>query len=136
MHDEITGRHQTATAKRIQVDLALQLVDAFAGGTRVHRFDCISGDAAHPTDRGLFVVMRKLHPYHSHAYDVPMNYAMFFTDDGKALHQYHGPAFDVVRACKTSISDWFGSHGCVRLKEADARLLYDWTPVGTSVHVF
>jgi lipoprotein-anchoring transpeptidase ErfK/SrfK len=65
-----------------------------------------------------------------------MNYALFFTGDGKALHQYHGPGFGVVRTFKKSVSDWFGSHGCVRLQEEDARTLYDWASVGTAVHVF
>lgn len=31
---------------------------------------------------------------------------------------------------------WFGSHGCVRLQEADAKTLYDWAPLGTTVFVF
>jgi lipoprotein-anchoring transpeptidase ErfK/SrfK len=80
--------------------------------------------------------MRKHAKYRSHTYNVPMNYAMFFTLDGKALHQYHGPGFGVVRAFKTSVSDWFGSHGCVRLREEDARTLFDWAPIGTTVNVF
>lgn len=32
--------------------------------------------------------------------------------------------------------DWFGSHGYVRLEEEDGKLLYERTPIGTSVHVF
>jgi lipoprotein-anchoring transpeptidase ErfK/SrfK len=125
-----------ASSKRIRVDLMQQVVEAFDGAARIHRFECVSGDQAHPTDRGAFRIMRKVHPYTSHAYHVPMNYAMFFTSDGKALHQYHGPGFEIVRSLKKDVTSWFGSHGCVRLQEEDARTLYEWAAVGTTVDVF
>jgi hypothetical protein len=65
-----------------------------------------------------------------------MDYAMFFTEDGKALHQYHGPVpLEVVRAMKQGVSEWFGSHGCVRLEEEAARTLYEWAPLGTQVTI-
>lgn len=127
--------HSTS-AKLIKVSLLLQTVEAYDGGSRIHRFECVSGDRDHLTDKGMFMIMRKYEKYTSHAYHVPMNYAMFFTHDGKALHQYHGPGFEFARAMKTSVSDWFGSHGCVRLQEADAKTLFDWAPVGTHVYVF
>ncbi|HHL4083217.1 L,D-transpeptidase [Burkholderia sp. A2] len=50
----------------------------------------MTGDSEHPTDRGAFRIMRKYPTYRSRAYNVQMDYAMFFTGDGKALHQYHG----------------------------------------------
>jgi lipoprotein-anchoring transpeptidase ErfK/SrfK len=66
-----------------------------------------------------------------------MNYAMFFTTDGKALHQYHGAVpQNVVRTFRGKVSEWFGSHGCVRLSESDARALFEWAPLGTAVEVF
>jgi lipoprotein-anchoring transpeptidase ErfK/SrfK len=65
-----------------------------------------------------------------------MNFAMFFSSDGKAIHQYHGILpLAVVRAAKSGVSDWFGSHGCVRLTEEDAKTLFDWTPIGTPVDI-
>jgi lipoprotein-anchoring transpeptidase ErfK/SrfK len=125
------------TQKVIKVDLSLQTVEAHEAGECIHRFDCVSGDRDHPTDRGMFAVMRKEHPYRSHAYHVQMNYAMFFTHDGKALHQYHGPLpLSVVRALRSGVSEWFGSHGCVRLDEEDARTLFEWAAIGTTVQVF
>jgi hypothetical protein len=65
--------------KTIRIDLAQQLVEAYLGAERVLRFECVSGDKDHPTDRGIFKIMRKNHPYRSRAYDVQMDYAMFFT---------------------------------------------------------
>jgi lipoprotein-anchoring transpeptidase ErfK/SrfK len=66
-----------------------------------------------------------------------MNWAMFFTHDGKAIHQYHGIAgLKAVRIMRHNVSDWFGSHGCVRLEEAHAAALWHWTPIGTQIYVY
>ncbi|WP_321785703.1 L,D-transpeptidase [Burkholderia pyrrocinia] len=128
-------KNGTAT-KRIQVDLLRQCVEAYEGRACVFRFDCVTGDSEHPTDRGAFRILRKHHPYRSRTYDVQMDHAMFFTTDGKAFHQYHGPIpLGVVRLARNAVTDWFGSHGCVRLSQADARQLYEWAPVGTMVQV-
>ena len=65
-----------------------------------------------------------------------MNYALFFSADGKALHQYHGVLpLSTVRFMKSNVSDRLGSHGCVRLTEDDAKALYSWTDIGTLVEV-
>jgi lipoprotein-anchoring transpeptidase ErfK/SrfK len=121
-------------SKRIEVDLTQQILQAFDAGKRVYQFDCVSGDDSHATNKGIFHIWWKHHPHRSHKYNVQMNYAMFFTRDGKAIHQYHGVMpLSVVRAMKKGVSEWFGSHGCVRLAEGDARALYQWTPLGTAV---
>lgn len=120
---------------RIEVDLSTQTLKAFDGTTVVYTFDCITGDADHPTDQGTFHVFLKDKDHVSSKYHVKMHYALFFTHDGKAIHQYHGPAFSLVRSMKQNASDWFGSHGCVRLTEDDARTLYDWAPLHTTVVV-
>lgn len=127
---------QPKVVKTIKVSLMQQTVEAYEDSTRIFRFECVTGDRDHPTDRGVFKIMRKNQLYRSHTYDVPMNYAMFFTLDGKALHQYHGVVpLSVVRSVRGGVSDWFGSHGCVRLAASDAKALYGWTPVGTTVRV-
>jgi len=52
------------------------------------------------------------------------------------LHLYYGPVpLSVVRTMRQGVSDWFGSHGCVRLQEEDARSLYEWAPLNTKVTV-
>ncbi|CAG2267872.1 MULTISPECIES: L,D-transpeptidase [Burkholderia] len=130
------GGIRSPAAKRIVVHLSSQSVEAFDGAARVFRFDCVTGDSEHPTDRGAFRIMQKYRFYRSRAYNVQMDYAMFFTGDGKALHQYHGPMpLSLVRMARNTVSDWFGSHGCVRLAEADAKRLYEWAPMGTVVQV-
>lgn len=72
----------------------------------------------------------------SRAYGVPMHWALFFTADGKAFHQYHGLLpLSVVRAAKENMTDWFGSHGCVRLTEDNAKALYQWADFRTHVTI-
>ncbi len=121
--------------KNILVDLTSQMLTARDGTTIFHTCECVTGDASHPTPQGLFSVNRKCNPYTSHTYHVPMNFAMFFTHTGEALHQYHGPAPWWLLRAGRGMTTAVGSHGCVRLQEADARKLYDWAPIGTSVHV-
>jgi lipoprotein-anchoring transpeptidase ErfK/SrfK len=94
----------------------------------------MTGASDHPTERGQFVVLRKREQYRSRRYDADMNFAMFFSEDGKAIHMYHGP-FQVTRFMK-SMSGWFGSHGCVRLEESDARTLFYWTPSRTPIEIY
>jgi lipoprotein-anchoring transpeptidase ErfK/SrfK len=121
-------------SKRIEVDIATQTIKAFDGAKQIYGCDCVTGDSSHPTDKGTFHTFLKDKTHVSHKYNVKMNYAMFFTHDGKAIHQYHGPApFSVMRMAREHVSDWIGSHGCVRLKEEDARTLFDWAPMHTQV---
>lgn len=122
------------SGKRIVVDLMSQSVAAYQGTTLFHSCECVSGDSGHPTPTGRFHITRKNHPYTSHTYHVPMNYAMFFKDTGEALHQYHGIPWVLLRAGR-NLTNLVGSHGCVRLQESDARKLYEWAQVGTQIEV-
>jgi lipoprotein-anchoring transpeptidase ErfK/SrfK len=121
-------------AKQIVVDLDSQTLQTFEGGTRVLSFECVTGSKDHPTEPGQYRILRKSPNHVSHAYNVPMHWAMFFTTDGKAFHQYHGMVpLSVVRGFKEHVTDHLGSHGCVRLTEANAKTLYDWADYKTSV---
>jgi hypothetical protein len=127
----------TLGLKRIIVSLEAQWLDALEDGRRVFGFPCVTGSGGHPTDPGVFRIGAKYETYRSKAYDVDMNFAMFFTNDGKAIHQYHGTAgLTAVRFMRHNVSDWFGSRGCVRLEEAHARALFAWAPQMTQVHVY
>jgi lipoprotein-anchoring transpeptidase ErfK/SrfK len=121
--------------KRIVVDLSEQSVTAYEGSTVFRACECVTGNADHPTPKGLFSVNRKSHPYTSRKYKVPMDYALFFTTDGVALHKYHGPApWWMLRAGRV-LTDAVGSRGCVRLQEEDAKALYGWATYSTAVEV-
>lgn len=123
--------------KRILVSLDAQMLWAVLDGRVKFEFPCVTGDSSHPTDPGIFRISRQKEQYVSKTYNVPMNYAMFFTNDGKAIHQYHGMlGLTAVRFMKNNITDMFGSHGCVRLEQQHANSLFNWTPMHTEVHVF
>lgn len=123
------------STKSIHVDLRARTVTARDGNAVFHTCECVPGDASHRTPVGQFHINRKQNPYTSHTYHVPMNYAMFFTNTGEALHQYHGPAPWWLLRMGRSLTDFVGSHGCVRLQEPDAKKLYQWAPKGTLVEV-
>ena len=121
--------------KRIAVDLAEQQLSAYEGNKLVYRFNCVTGDNQHPTDPGTFRVIWKDRNHFSQAYQVPMHFALFFSDDGKAIHQFFLPDWLLAldRLAKTAVTNDLGSHGCVRLTEPDASSLFDWASVGTPV---
>lgn len=135
-NDRAASRISGVKAKKlIRVYLGRQVVEAYEGEMLVFRFSCVSGDKDHPTDRGTFRIMRMHKTYTSNKYKVRMDYAMFFTHDGKAIHQYHGPVPWALLRTGRALTERVGSHGCVRLTEADAERLFKWALVGTEVHV-
>lgn len=99
-------------AKRIEVDLTRQVLVAFDGARQVFRFDCVSGDDSHATPVGRWAIRSKQRFYTSRKYHVRMDYAMFFTTTGEAIHQSHfvGPLSRLKSLGVRAI----GSHGCVR----------------------
>lgn len=121
--------------KHIIVDLDDQNLYAFNGSRMEHKFYCTSGDSKHPTAKqpSLHSIFRKHERYTSRTYNARMDYAMFFTYDGKAIHQSNAVA--VTSFLKDMGINYFGSHGCVRLAEEDARALFRWAPMNTPVFV-
>lgn len=135
-----SGGKPPAVNKKIVVDLDRQVLDAFEGDTVKYHYDCVSGDSQHPTPVALFHILRKYKEYMSKTYKVRMDYAMFFTTTGEAIHMSHAVGVtSELRALmnKVNLSEYdpFGSHGCVRLSEENARELFDWAPIGTVVEV-
>ena len=114
------------------MDIATQTVRAYEGNTVVYQTLVSTGVAAHPTVKGTFHIFQKLVADDmaggsgASAYYLPnVPYVMYFAEDGYALHGTY----------------WhhnFGhpmSHGCVNLATPDAKWLYNWAPLGTTVIV-
>jgi L,D-transpeptidase catalytic domain len=78
------------------------------------------GRPASPTPAGTFAVSWKDADHRSSIYGTPMPYAVFFAPDGIAFHQGD------VRT---------GSHGCVRLTMAAARVFFNRLRPGEIVQV-
>ena len=119
-------------AKVIKVSLSRQVLTALDGEKQIYRFDCTTGDRKSLTPTGSFSIYRKDRRHFSAKYKAQMDFAMFFKG-GVAIHMSH--AVGVTSYLKLAGLDYFGSHGCVRLTEADAKVLFDWAPRGTRVLV-
>lgn len=98
-------------------------------------FHCITGDDGVPhnaTRIGDFSIGRKVKDYVSQTYNVPMPYSLFF-DEGRAFHQTDHAVF---RSFLQSLDiPYFSTHGCVGLSENDAKSLFEWAEIYTSVYV-
>jgi len=121
--------------KQIIVELDAQNLYAYDNGLRVYKFNCASGSSKHKTaiKPELHHVFRKHEDYTSKTYNAPMDYAMFFTKDGKAIHESR--AVGPTSYLKMMGVDYFGSHGCVRLSGSDAKKLFFWSPMRTPVFI-
>lgn len=121
----------TGTGKWIEVDLSKQRLTLWLGNTQVMSTLISSGRAATPTEVGEFAIYEKL-PMTTMTgtilgeyYYVPNIKWVSYFDGGEALHGTY----------------WhhnFGhpmSHGCINMTEADAKILYDFAPIGTKVIV-
>lgn len=124
----------TLHVKWIGVFLDEQVARAFQDGEVVKKFDCVTGDGSNPTNPGQFKITIKHRNHTSSQFGVKMNFAVFF-DGGKALHQYHGGVpLSLIRFLKSG-TDFFGSHGCVRLEQTNAEAMFNFGEIGTRVTV-
>lgn len=113
--------------KKIVVDLADQKMYAYEGGRLVRTVTVSTGLPTTPTVQGDFKIYQKLlsQTMSGPGYFLPnVPYVMYFYQ-GYGLHG-------------TYWHDNFGhpmSHGCVNLPTAEAKWLFDWAEIGTSVEV-
>lgn len=125
----------STTSKRIIVDRSEQSLTAYEGETMVMAYPISTGLMLTPTPRGTFSIFRKtptrymqgpLKHVPSQYYDLPgVPWNLYFTVDGAVIHgaYWHNS---------------FGhpySHGCVNVRPEEARTLYAWADIGTSVIV-
>ena len=125
-----------STTKRIIVDRSEQKLYAYDGDTLIMTATTSTGLDNTPTPRGVFTVYKKTPSRYmqgplpnlnsAQAYDLPgVPWNLYFTEGGAVIHgAYWHNSFGTPY-----------SHGCVNLSVADAKRVYDWTPVGTTVTV-
>lgn len=124
---------QSWAEKRIVVDLDRQVVSAWENNEILHEFDAVTGTCAKWTHPGAYSIYRKVEDYTSKTYNSPMPYTMFFTKDGKAIH---GTSFATIRSyLHAYVTDEVGSKGCVGISDDNAKTLFEWAIVGTTVEV-
>ena len=99
----------------------------------IYEFDVITGRPGKETTTGRFKTFKKIKDYTSKKYGSPMPYTMFFSKDGKAIH---GTKWATLRSyLHTYLTESVGSMGCVGLTEEDAKILFEWAPVGTVIAI-
>lgn len=124
---------EVAPKKEIQVHIEQQVLVALENGEEVYNFDIVTGRDGKETTAGRYKIFRKHEKYTSKTYGSEMPYTMFFTKDGKAIH---GTQMATLRSYLHSyLTESVGSQGCVGLTDDNAKALFDWAPMGTTVVV-
>ncbi len=132
---EATRKTPIPATKRIVVDLSEQTLYAMDGDRVYMQAHVSTGLDGTPTEPGTFHIYRKMPSRYMQGpipgftedeYDLPgVPWTMYFTYSGAAIHgAYWHSDFGEQH-----------SHGCVNLTPENARKLYDWTPLNTTVIV-
>ena len=119
--------------KVILVNVEQQVLYAVDDYKIIYEFDVITGQPGKETTTGKFKVTRKIKDYTSKKYKAEMPYTMFFSKVGKAIH---GTKWATLRSyLHAYVTESVGSMGCVGLTEDNARTLFEWAPVGTTIAI-
>jgi hypothetical protein len=106
----------------IIVSIDKQRVTLFADGKPFANAPVSTGTPGHPTPTGIFSIIQKNKHHVSNLYDAPMPYMQRITWSGVAMHT--GP-----------LPGYAASHGCVRLPNEFAQMLWKATKIGVRVIV-
>lgn len=103
------------------VSLATQRAVVYRNGVPIGITTVSTGKEGHSTPTGVFTILQKRVEHYSNLYNnAPMPYMQRLTWGGIALHGGHLPGYPA-------------SHGCVRLPQEFARLLFGVTRLGMTV---
>lgn len=108
--------------RRVEIHLDKGVVLLVRGGRTARAIHASGGISGYDTPRGSFEVFRKELMSWSVPYKVWMPYATYF-NGGIALHE------------SASVPAYPASHGCVRVPPAEAKLVYNFAGMGTTVVV-
>jgi lipoprotein-anchoring transpeptidase ErfK/SrfK len=129
----VASAEDDASKKEIHIYIERQVLIAQENGIEIYNFDIVTGRDGKETTAGTYQIFRKHEKYTSQSYGAEMPYAMFFSEDGKAIH---GTQMATLRSyLHTYITESVGSHGCVGLTDDNALALFEWAPMGTPVIV-
>jgi LysM repeat protein len=123
-------------AKQIVVNLSQQRLYAYQGDQLVYDFVISSGTAPYYTRTGTFQVQSKFPNAYGSAWNIWMPYWMGIYWAGSSENGIH--ALPVLSNGQTLWAGYLGrpvSYGCVVVGTYEAKLLFDWTPLGTPVQI-
>ena len=107
---------------QIVVSIDSQRATLYANGSPVAQSAISTGTRGHPTPMGVFSIIQKNRHHVSNLYGAKMPYMQRLTWSGTALHQGPLPGYPA-------------SHGCIRLTDEFAQLLWTTTKIGARVIV-
>jgi lipoprotein-anchoring transpeptidase ErfK/SrfK len=124
----------TAFEKLLEVNVVTKQMYAYEKGQLTRSFPISAGAPATPTPIGQYKIYEKLPMQDMRGYNADgtkyfqphVRWVNYFLPGGYAVHgNYWRP------------QSWFGainsSHGCVSLPDDQAKWVYDWAPIGTTV---
>jgi lipoprotein-anchoring transpeptidase ErfK/SrfK len=123
-------------AKQIVVDLSEQHLYAYEGATLVYSFVASTGMRSSPTRAGTFHVLDKIPNAYASTWGLQMPYWLGIYWSGGLENGIH--ALPILSNGQQLWAGYLGtpiSYGCVVLGTQEARTLYEWADVGTSVVV-
>jgi lipoprotein-anchoring transpeptidase ErfK/SrfK len=132
LDDEATLAYRTRVRKEIDVNLSRQTVTLLEDGKVVYTTVASTGVKRADTPTGHYTIqykmpktrMRGTNP-DGHSYDIPdVPWVMPFLGD----YTFHGAPWRQAWGVPLS-------NGCVSMPTANAKFVYDWTPVGTPVNI-
>lgn len=127
VESDVISTFTTAPYKLIDVNISTQTVTLYENGVPVEEYLCSTGLSSTSTPLGDYTIYAKLTKTDMRgegyfAPDVP--WVMVFMGDYTIHGNYWATAFGQR-----------SSHGCVGLPVETAHHVFDWTPVGTPVHI-
>lgn len=128
-----TSTATSTLSKSLRVVLATQRVERHLGGVVLDRYAISSGLPKTPTPVGEFKVLNKNRRAWSKSAKLWMPWWMGISHKGYGLHEL--PEWPGGLKEGAAHLGRMASHGCVRMGEGIAKMIYDWTPVGTPVSV-
>ncbi len=118
-------------SKSIVVNLKKQELYQQLNGVTIRTHTVSTGKASMPTPKGTFKIANKIPRAWSRAYGLWMPYWMGISGTRAGFHEL--PEWPNGYKEGASHIGTPVSHGCVRLGVEAAKILYDWTEVGTKV---
>lgn len=128
-----TSTATSTLAKSLRVVLSTQRIERHLSGVVLDRFAISSGLPKTPTPVGEFKVLNKNRRAWSRSAKLWMPWWMGISNKGYGLHEL--PEWPGGLKEGAAHLGRMASHGCVRMGEGVAKMVYDWTPIGTPVSV-
>lgn len=114
----------------LKVDLSAQKAYAYKGTTLVNSFDVATGKPGHRTYTGVYYVNVKYstQTMRGEDYVTPNVRWISYFNGGEGFHAAPWNLGNISAGIPSS-------HGCVNMRPADAKWVYDFAPIGTKVEV-